>query len=398
MAHKKQKPIIEKEEILRLLRLKNETFASLLDDELLDLLTCDSEEIDYKPGEPIIRQHDPSDALYILLKGRCAIIVNDKPISHLEAGDMTGEMGLLQNTLRTATVTPVEPCRALCIPKESFQKMTRSPKLTSWLINMLTERLKRSSHNTARALKEMEEIMQDHMELGRVQRSLLPKEMPQDPRFRIHVLYEPCAYVGGDYYDALMLDQDHLILIVADVTGHGAQASISMAIVRSFIHQGHLGKSPETILRHLNRHLFEYGPTQHFVTSQVAILDLKKNVLKYAYAGHPPILHLRNGQCDPLKGNRAFFLRFKLDADYKNSSITLKPGDRVVFYTDGPIEMFNLEGKMFNVEGLQKFMEDTQKESIANIPGELESTLHKFREGSPVEDDMTFMALEITKA
>lgn len=397
MAHKKTKILIEKEEILRILRLKNETFASLLDDELLNLITCDSEILEYNLGDYIVRQHDQSDALYILLKGRCAIIVNDKPIGHLEAGDMIGEMGLLQNTPRTATVAPVESCRALRIPKESFQLMTRNPKLTSWLIGMLTERLKRSSHNTARALKEMEEIMQDHMELGRVQRSLLPREMPQDPRFRVHVLYEPCAYVGGDYYDALMIDQDHLLLIVADVTGHGAQASISMAIVRSFIHQGRLGKSPETILKKLNRHLFEYGPTQHFVTSQAAILDLKKNVLKYAYAGHPPILHMRNGHCATLKGNRSFFLRFKLDADYKNTSITLKPGDRIALYTDGPIEMFNPDGKMFNVEGLQQFMEDTHKAAIANLPGELESTLHKFREGSPVEDDMTFMVLEVTR-
>lgn len=397
MARKKQTFPIETDEIVRILKMKNEAFASLLNDELLELMTANSELLEYAPGEPIIKQHDPSDALYILLKGRCAIIVNDKPISHLEAGDMTGEMGLLQNTPRTATVTPVEPCRALKIPKESFQKMAQNPRLTSWLINMLTERLKRSSHNTARALKEMEEIMEDHMELGRVQRSLLPKEMPQDPRFRVHVLYEPCAYVGGDYYDALLADDDHLVFIVADVTGHGAQASISMAIVRSFIHQGHLGKSPGTLLKRLNRHLFEYGPAQHFVTSQVAILDLKTNVLKYAYAGHPPLLHLRNGHCTTLKGTRSFFLRFKLDADYKTSTISLKPGDRVAFYTDGPIEMFNPDGKMFNVEGLQKFMEDTQKASIAEVPGELESTLHKFREGSPVEDDMTFMVLEIAK-
>ncbi len=397
MAQKKQKHKIDVDEVLRTLHIKNEKFASLLDDELMELMTADAEVKEYLTGEPLVKQHEPSDALFILLKGRCAIIVNDKPISHLVAGDMVGEMGLLQNTPRTATVTPVEPSSAMRIPKDAFIKMTKNPQLSSWLIGMLTERLKRSSHNTAHALKEMEEIMEDHMELGRVQRSLLPKEMPQDPRFRIHVLYEPCAYVGGDYYDAIMVDDDHLVFIVADVTGHGAQASISMAIVRSFIHQGNLSKSPGAILKKLNRHLFEYGPSQHFVTSQVAILNLKKGQLHYAYAGHPPIMHLRDGVCKALKGSRSFFLRFKLDAEFKSSTITLKPGDRVAFYTDGPIEMFDAEGTMFNIEGLQKFMVDSKDKQIASLPGELETTLHRFREGSPVEDDMTFMVLETTK-
>ena len=219
--------------------------------------------------------------------------------------------------------------------------------------------------------------------------------MPQDPRFRVHVLYEPCAYVGGDYYDAIMMDDDRLFLIVADVTGHGAQASISMAIVRSFVHQKQFGKTPSTLLKRLNRHLFEYGPAQHFVTSQVAMIDLKKQIIQFAYAGHPPMLHLREEACKSMKGVRSFFLRFKIEAEFKSSTMKLKKGDRIALYTDGVIEMFNANGDMYNVDGLEQFLEETAKKPLSSIPSELETSLHKFREGSPIEDDITFMVVEI---
>lgn len=395
MNKRKKKACPSPQEILRILFLKNQAFASLLDEDLLNTMTRDSEVVDYVPKDVIVKQHDPSDSLYIILSGRCAIYVNDKPLSQLEEGDMLGEMGLIQNTPRSATVIALEDTQALRVPQDAFDKMIQNSRLTSWMINLLTDRLKRSNYDAARALKEMEEILEDQMELGRVQRSLLPREMPQDTRFRIHVLYEPCAYVGGDYYDAIVTDDDRLFLIVADVTGHGAQASISMAIVRSFVHQKQFGKSPNTFLKRLNRHLFDYGPAQHFVTAQVAMIDLKNLTLHFAYAGHPPMLFMRSGSCKPLKGIRSFFLRFKLDAEFKSSSMKLKKGDRIAFYTDGVIEMFNPNGDMFNVEGLGNFMEQTKQQPISTLPSELETSLHKFREGSPIEDDITFMIVEI---
>jgi serine phosphatase RsbU (regulator of sigma subunit) len=395
MTSKKKTITFPINDIHEILKKENPDFANILDDSILHLLENECQVIEYPPNEPIVVQHDPSDAIYIVLVGRCMVMVNDKPVGHMEAGDVLGEMGLIQNTPRSATVMTLEKTQALCIPQATFEEMRKNNLITSWIINLLTDRLKRSSHNTARALKEMEEMVRDHMELGRVQRSLLPRDMPQDPRFRIHVLYSPCAYVGGDYYDAIMMD-DFLFMIVADVTGHGAQASISMAIVRSFVHQKSFGKSPQTALKRLNKHLFEYGPDQHFVTSQVAMLDLKKKILHFAYAGHPPLLHVRNGECNPLKGPRAYFLRFKMDTDYKSSSISLKSGDRVAFYTDGVIEMFNSEGDMFNVDGLQDFLAKSKDRPIDSLPTELETTLHRYCQGSPKEDDMTFMVLEIT--
>lgn len=390
----KRKPINPKD-LMEVLQKRNDTFAALLNDELLNIMLKNAELRSYEPKGMMMKQHDPSDSLYVILEGRCTVIVNDKVVGHLEAGDLVGEMGVIQNTPRSASIHAIEPTQALCVPGDDFKLMMGDSQLSIWMINLLTDRLKRVSYDTARIMKEMDEMVLDQMELARVQRSLLPKELPTDPRIRLHVLYSPCAYAGGDYYDAIMLDENRIMLIVADVTGHGAQASISMAIVRSFIRQGSIGKTTSTVLKRLNKYLFEYGPAQHFVTAQVTIIDLKTMKMEFSYAGHPPMLHQRGEACEPMRGPRSFFLRFRPEAKFESSSIKLKHGDRIALYTDGIIETFNAEGVMFNLDGMEKFMVDVRKEPISSMPSLMETRLNQFSEGSPMEDDITFFAAEI---
>ncbi|MBI1389477.1 MAG: SpoIIE family protein phosphatase [bacterium] len=383
-------------EVLEILRRRNETFAALMNDQLLEIMLRRASLISYEPKEYMMRQHDPSDSLYVILQGRCTVIVNDKVVGHLESGDLVGEMGVIQNTPRSASIAAIEPTTALRVPGEEFKAMLVDSKLSTWMINLLTDRLKRISYDAARVMKEMDEMVLDQMELARVQRSLLPKELPVDPRIRLHVLYSPCAYAGGDYYDAIMLDENRVLLMVADVTGHGAQASISMAIVRSFVRQGNIGKTTATILKRLNQYLFEFGPSQHFVTAQVAIIDLAAMRVQFSYAGHPPMIHLRGAKCEPLRGPRSFFLRFRPEAEFEASTMKVRPGDRFGLYTDGIIETFNAEGTMFNVDGLERFMLDSRKQPIASLPALMETRLNQFSEGSPMEDDITFLVAEVT--
>ncbi len=395
MKKTKTTPCPPPKKIRELINLKNPAFSELLDDNDIEAISKEGQVNYYGQEDVIVRQHEPSDSLYLIIEGRCTVYVNDRLISHMETGDLFGEMGVIQETPRSATIIAIEPTKAIRIDAATFKKMLYNQKMSNWLLNLLTDRLKRTSTDAARFQKEMEEIRMDQMELARVQRSLLPKELPKDSRFRLHVLYSPCAYAGGDYYDAFMIDDHQLFLITADVTGHGAQASISMAIVRSFVHQSNIGKTPGTILKRLNNYLFCYGPSQHFVTAQVAVIDLKKKRIQFSYAGHPPILHMRGESCNPLKGTRNFFLRFQTEVEYKTSTLSLESGDRLAFYTDGVIETFNPEGEMYNVEGLSKYISKTKDKPISSVTTYLETDLHQFRQGSPVEDDITFMVCEM---
>jgi len=107
------------------------------------------------------------------------------------------------------------------------------------------------------------------------------------------------------------------------------------------------------------------------------------------------MLHLRGDDCRSLKAPRSFFLRYRLDSEFKAATLRLQPGDRIALYTDGVIETFDPSGGMFNVAGLEDFLVKTQNRSLAYLPSLLETDLHQFREGSPVEDDITFLIIEI---
>ncbi|MFB3788423.1 MAG: PP2C family protein-serine/threonine phosphatase [bacterium] len=382
------------EELLEILRRKDESLSTLAGSPLLRFIIQNSQVLVFEPDEIILTQNSPSDSLFLILDGQCSVRVDQRMISRLGPGDPAGEMGLLLNSPRTATVTALETTHVLRIPRAVFERMKKNLTILGWIIRRLTERLQRSSRDAAQTLTDMEKIIRDQMELGRLQRSLLPPAMPQDIRYRLEVLYEPCAYAGGDYYDVIPLDDQHLFLIVADVTGHGAQASISMAIVRSFIHQHKLGHDPSSILKQLNRHLFEYGPGRHYVTAQAAVVDWRRSRLVYACAGHPPILRLHAGSCQPLIAPRAPFLRHDPGAEYPSARIFLEPGDRLAFYTDGILETFNLLGRLFNLEGIVQFMVKTENLGLHLLPGRLHQELKRFRRGNLMEDDLTFLVLE----
>ncbi len=386
---------IDSSEVFEILKRKKQDWLSSFDRKLLKTLVEHSVVRIFDPEEILVNQGNPSDSLYLVLDGRCTFSVDDEPLGFLETGDLIGEMGVIQNTSRSATVKALDKTTALHIPAETFRNMLFSSPVSTWIINLLTDRLRSTSGESSREKKSKWEILEDYKQLARVQQSLLPKELPSDPRIHIQAFYQPCIYAGGDYYDAIMLDEDRLFLIVADVTGHGAQASISMAIVRSFIHQTNLKKTPQTILKQLNQYLIEYGPSHHFVTAQAAVIDLQKKNIQFAYAGHPFIMHLREKTCRLLVGPRSYFLRFSPDFEVKGKTISLESGDRLGFYTDGVIDTFDTEGNRWDLEGLQDFMAETRNKPLASLPNELDSALENFRDGSPVEDDVTFLVAEI---
>ncbi|RJP31957.1 MAG: hypothetical protein C4527_06790 [Candidatus Omnitrophota bacterium] len=390
-----QEKRIKTSEIFKILQQKKQDWLNSFDRKLLETLVKHSTVELFDPEEILVKQHDPSDSLYLVLQGRCTFSVDGEPLGFLESGDLVGEMGVIQDASRSATVTAIEPTSALHIPAQVFRKMLFSSPVSTWIMNLLVDRLRDTSGESSRDKTHKREILQDYKQLARVQRSLLPETLPDDPRMRIHVYYNPCVYAGGDYYDAIMLDENRLFLIIADVTGHGAQASITMAIVRSFIHQINLRKTPQTILKQLNRYLIEYGPSHHFVTAQAAVIDLENRMIQFAYAGHPFILHLHGDVCQPLVGPRSYFLRFTPDIDVRGKSIALNAGDRLGFYTDGVIDTFDVEGRRYDLEGLEAFLVKTCKKPVSSLPHKLEEELEKFREGSPIEDDITFLVVEI---
>jgi serine phosphatase RsbU (regulator of sigma subunit)/anti-anti-sigma regulatory factor len=192
-----------------------------------------------------------------------------------------------------------------------------------------------------RLLREQaESVRADLHRAGIIQRALLPQTAPPLTGVHVHALYRPSQSVGGDLYDVVRLDDRHAVLLVADAAGHGLSAAMLAVLFRC-----HLVLSdpdtgaplpPREMLRAANRALCEeFAAPGLFLTAACCLLDTVRRTATVASAGHPPLLLLR--ECGDVE--RIFHtgpaLGLYREADYAQQELTLVPGDRVLFYSDG---------------------------------------------------------------
>jgi serine phosphatase RsbU (regulator of sigma subunit) len=169
-----------------------------------------------------------------------------------------------------------------------------------------------------------------------IQVSILPHEIPKIRGLEIAARYNPMNSVAGDFYDFIVVDEKHLGILIADVTGHGLPAALiaSMLKVALFAQSQH-ASDPARVLAGLNQSLcgkFKH----HFVTAAYVFVDLEKNSISYAGAGHPPLLLWRQSSgnaCEVLENG--LLLGLIPEATYSAVELPVKAGDKAVLYTDG---------------------------------------------------------------
>lgn len=190
-------------------------------------------------------------------------------------------------------------------------------------------------------------------EVARVQRALLPRQIPDIPGVEIATSYLTSDEAGGDYYDFFPLPGGRWAVLIADVAGHGAAAATVMAMLHGILH-AHLGAAdpaahPDQILRYANARLVEAGVEGSFVTAFFAVYDPGTGALRFARAGHnPPVLARAGGPVRELAGDAAGPPLGLFDPyDIEPEQLDLAPGDTLVLYTDGITEAFSPGREMF---------------------------------------------------
>jgi serine phosphatase RsbU (regulator of sigma subunit) len=197
---------------------------------------------------------------------------------------------------------------------------------------------------------------------NQIQSSILPREVPRLAGLEIVARYLPMSAVVGDFYDFLVVDERRIGILVADVTGHGVPAALIASMLKmAFAGQTALAEDPARVLAGLNHALcgkFE----EHFVTAAYVFIDLNKFVLRYAGAGHPPLLfaprtnaHGRESESREVEANGLMLGLFP-EAVYSSVEIPLDPGDRVLLFTDGILEAMNSAREEFGKSRLKKFL------------------------------------------
>ena len=263
------------------------------------------------------------------------------------------------------------------------------------------KQLREANQQLSEANEQLEEhqkeIEEDLALAARVQQSLAPKPLVWGG-LRVEAYYEPVRTIGGDFGLVSPLEEEHLNLLVCDVSGHG----ISSALVANRIYTetiAQLGSGaplPET-LRSLNRFVMQHiGSSLFFFTLAAARIDRDARRMVFAGAGHPPAMIARAGREPRLLESRSMILGVLPDAVDPEGTldVDLDRGDRVVLYTDGMTDVFDARGEMLGVPGVQKFVGETSLLPFAEMKQGILDRVAAWREG-PASDDVSLVLVEV---
>ena len=267
-----------------------------------------------------------------------------------------------------------------------------------WLSNLFG----RATHNLvlSEEVKKAYDALDAEITLiGDIQRSLLPTELPQIPTMDLAAHYQTSRRAGGDYYDFFPLPDGRWGIWIADVSGHGPPAAVLMAVTHSIAHVfAGPPAPPGKFLSHVNYHLATRytGTSGTFVTAFYGVYDPADRKLTYACAGHNPPRWRRCGERMPasLDGVLGLPLGISAEENYHDSTRIMRPGDQIVFYTDGITEATEPGGEMFGMERLDQVLQrcpTNAQDLLRAVLGELES----FTQGAPATDDRTLVVATI---
>ncbi len=222
--------------------------------------------------------------------------------------------------------------------------------------------------------------------------------------FELFSSMEPAKEVGGDFYDFFMIDDDHLALIVADVSGKGIPAALFMMLSKTVIKMEALSNlDPAAVLLRANADLSEKNDDDMFTTAWVGILEISTGLLTYADAGHEKLAFYRDGVWElPRKPNGAVALAAFTEEDYeqlpekyrfRNYVVTLQPGDAIFQYTDGATEATNADEDLFGEERLIEALNESPSISPGIILPFVRSRIARFVKDAPQFDDITMLGL-----
>jgi len=246
-------------------------------------------------------------------------------------------------------------------------------------------------------LTEQEKIKKE-LEIARsVQARLLPTKTPEINGLEIVGTCIPADEVGGDYFDYFLLDDRRLGIAIADVSGKGISAAFYMAEIKGMMSSlATLLDSPAKLLRIINQRLYESMDRRMFATMIYGVLDVEKRTLTFVRAGHNPLILHRKTDNDVsflipsglgvgLTRNEVFC------ENLVEQTITLSPGDLLVFFTDGITESMTNEQQEFGEERLAELISNRDHQSVAALQQQILQTVRGFAKDAPQHDDMTFV-------
>lgn len=226
-----------------------------------------------------------------------------------------------------------------------------------------------------------------------IQQKLLPKTLPNSPEIAVAGFTLACYSVGGDCFDVIELGEGRFGFFVGDVAGKGISAALLATLLQGvFFTTASLDMPLSQIFGRVNKYLSERSAVERYATVFYGVLE-KDGSFAYVNAGHvPPMLRRMTGEIEELKSGNLPVGLFG-EAEFQTASVTIRPGDFLVMYSDGVSEAANLKREFFDEEGLRHVLAEFKGETVEDLAVAVRDAIKAFTQGAPQSDDITTLIL-----
>lgn len=357
---------------------------------LLEAMT----EITIPSGQDIVTiGAESEDGMYIILDGVTQVLdKNERLINTLGPGDFIGELGLINNDRRGATVRAQGDVRCANISKSLFEDIAaQNRKIYGTFMNMLYTK-------TTKLVTEQQRIKSELEVATRIQAGCLENDFTEFNKLE-HVMLtaamRPAKEVGGDFYDVFMIDDTHLCYLIADVSGKGVPAALFMSMAKIHIRNyATLGLPLAEVFCRANNNLCYKNEEGMFVTAFICVLDIASGDVSFVNAGHNlPFIQKGDGAFSMIQAKANLVLGMMEDIPYREQHVMLNPGDCMYLYTDGVTEALNPSQQLLGDAYLCDML-NRHKEKAHDVDGFVQAMYDEvdaFADGAMQADDITMV-------
>lgn len=315
-------------------------------------------------------------------------------------------VALILLILITLSRTVVRPIQALTDEVNSYENGRYRPSSYRFLFDDELMLLSNSFHEMIERIdfyieeRAREAVEKEHLEAelnlaSRIQNSYLPNDFPAFPDrhdFDIYASMTPAKDIGGDFYDFFMPDEDHIILVIADVSGKGIPAALFMMASKMAIRNAAKFETrPSKILENANMQIIANNPENMFVTVWLGCVELSTGRLTYANAGHSRTLLFNGGEWGYVETRCGLPLAAMEDFKYKDFELVLDRGSFLFQYTDGVTEAEREDCSQFGKDRLLEVAQGLETRDPREVLAEIRARVDEFVDGAPQFDDITML-------
>lgn len=379
---------------------------------------------EYPENTVLCHQGEREHTFYVIITGQVAITVKhedgqERLVNVCGPGHYFGEMALLDDSPRVADCTTLVPTTVMEITEDRFDEIVkRYPAIAYALMNRILSNLRVMDRNALEDLTEKnnaltqayealkaaqdklveKQKMERELEIAaQVQRSLLRENLPQFTNYRFATYLQPARAVGGDLFDVMVLDDEHVGLLLADVADKSVQAALFMAVTRTlFLVESRLNLSPAQVALGVHRDLLEVSTTDDvFVTAFYGVLHLPTGKLTYVIAGQERPLLYRPGQGVLTLEGKGRFLGMLDDLSLDEYTVNLLPGDRLVVFSDGVPDAINFRDERYGVEQLRQLVARKGVVDASTLVHSITKDVMLWTQGAAPFDDLTLLCVQV---